>query len=59
MYARGQARATPEKGDSQHVAMTAHFQVQTFEARTKFQVVYREYTLDISQTQFNKPSKAI
>ena len=39
------ARATPEKGDSQRVAMTVHFQVQTFEVRTfevriLFQVLY-------------------
>ena len=40
MCARAQARATPEKGDSQRVAMTAHFQVQTFEVRALFQVVY-------------------
>ena len=31
-----------EKGDSQRVAMTTHFQVQTFEVRTLFQVVYYE-----------------
>ena len=37
-----QARATPEKEDSQSVAMTAHFQVWTFEVRTLFQVVYWE-----------------
>ena len=37
-----QARATPEKGDSQRVAMTAHFQVRTFEVRTLFQVVYSD-----------------
>ena len=31
-----------KKGDSQHVAMTAHFQVRTFEVRTLFQVVYSQ-----------------
>ena len=36
-----QARATPEKEDSQRIAMTAHFQVRTFEVRTLFQVVYK------------------
>ena len=33
-------RGTPEKGGSQRVAMTAHFQVWTFEVRTLFQAVY-------------------
>ena len=33
----------PEKGDSQRVAMTAHFQVRTFEVRTLFQVAYSPY----------------
>ena len=42
MCAWVQARATPVKGDSQCVAMTAHFQVRTFEVRTLFQVLYWE-----------------
>ena len=40
MCAWAQARATPKIGDSRRVAMTAHFQVRTFEVRTLFQVVY-------------------
>ena len=31
------------KGGSQCIAMTAHFQVQTFEVRTPFQLVYRAH----------------
>ena len=31
MYALAQARLTPEKVDSQRVAMTAHFQVRTLD----------------------------
>ena len=33
--------ATSEKGDSQRVAMNAHFQVRTFEVQTLFQVLYK------------------
>ena len=40
MCAWAQARATPEKGDSQRVAMTANFQVRTFEVQRLFQVLY-------------------
>ena len=29
MYARAQARATPEKGDRQRVALTAYFHLRT------------------------------
>ena len=43
MCAWEQARATPEKGDSRRVAITAHFQVRTIELRTLFQVVYSLY----------------